>query len=382
MRIPQCIALCLGAGALLLAPAVRADIPTDYKGKPFDPAVAGGAGIIPATVKAGPYAIPGRIDFVNYDLGGEGVAFHAGDHITNKAGAGYRTDNPPATLCKTSASQMDVWYMTGTALEGTTYPDATNEDFYIGAVQVNDYFNFTVNVQTAGTYMLSTTWSSGNGPPGGEGGDGAMGLQVYANGTKLADWSDTFPNFDTKASFHFWKPYPNFAMVTLAAGAQVIQLKSTSKHLNLDYMQFDLMGAAGGSDGGAGAPGAGGSSDAGATTGAAGTGGTTGAAGATGTGGDTGTTGAGGSSPTTGAAGTGATGAGGTSGTTTGTAGSSAGGTTGNGTGAGGVVGGGGTKSSSSGCSIAASGRSSGSLAVGGLLVVAGLLARRRRRSR
>jgi hypothetical protein len=46
----------------------------------------------PPTVKAGPYAIPGRLDFVNYDMGGEQIAFHAGDHITTKAGAGYRKE--------------------------------------------------------------------------------------------------------------------------------------------------------------------------------------------------------------------------------------------------------------------------------------------------
>jgi hypothetical protein len=374
MRIPHRVGLCLGVGAaaLLSAQAARADIPTGYKGLPFDPATAGGAGIIPPTVKAGPYVIPGRIDFVNYDLGGDGVAFHAGDHIDSKAGAGYRTDGSPATLSKTSAAQMDVWYMASATLEGTTYPSATTNDFYIGAVQVNDYFNFTVNVQTAGTYMLSSTWASGNGPPGGEGGDGAMGLDVYSNGTKLASWTSTFPDYQDKASFHFWKPYPNFTMVTLPAGLQVIKLESTSKHLNLDYVQFDLMGA-GASDGGAGATGtdAGASGTAGATGGSAGaSGGTAGAgAGTAGvSGGSAGTTGGSAGATTTGSAGAGSagsvgsTGSAGATGTGSGTAGANTG------------------SKSSGGCALAPSaGGNGGSLAAGGLLIVAGLLARRRR---
>src|SRR5450432_1916412 len=305
------------------AGAARADIPAGYLGKPFDPAVAGGAGIIPPTVKAGPYTIPGRIDFVNYDMGPSGVAFHAGDHILNKQGAGYRKGGDVATFSKTGVASKDVWYMSGTAMDGTTYPNATTQDFYIGAVQVNDWFNFTINVQTAGTYNVSTTWSSGNGPPGGEGGDGAMGLQIYSNDTKLADWKSTWPDFNTTADFHHWKPYPSFAQVTLPAGLQVIKLQSTSKHLNLDYVVFDLAGADGGATtGAAGATG----SDAGATgaagSGAAGTSGAAGApsTGAAGTSGAAGSTGAAGTSgaagdgsagngTTSGAAGTGATGA-------------------------------------------------------------------------
>jgi hypothetical protein len=225
---------------LLIETSSRADIPVGYKGTPFDPALAGGAGVIPPTVKAGPYAIPGRIDFVNYDMGGEMVGFHAGDHILTKGGAGYRTDMPVATFSKTTTTDPDVWYMTGAALDGTDYPTPTTADFYIGAVQVGDWYNFTVDVMTAGTYSLSSTWSSGNGPPGGEGGDGAMGLEVLSNGTMLATWSTTFPNYMTEANFHHWIAYPNFAAVTLAAGIQVIKLQSTSKHLNLDYVEFTL----------------------------------------------------------------------------------------------------------------------------------------------
>jgi hypothetical protein len=67
-------------------------------------------GIIPATVKAGPYAVPGRIDLVNYDLGGEGVAYHSEAHHTTKDGDGYRDDRPTATMCKTATSKPDLWY--------------------------------------------------------------------------------------------------------------------------------------------------------------------------------------------------------------------------------------------------------------------------------
>jgi hypothetical protein len=299
-------------GALVAAPALAA-IPAGYMGKPFDPAVVGGAGIIPPGVKAGPYALPGRVSFVNYDMGGDGVGYHTDAHYTTKAGDGYRTDRPTATLSKTRPDAPDIYYDTGTAtLDGTTYPNATDLDFYIGSVHPGDWFNFTVDVKTAGTYTLSQVFSTGNGPPGGEGGDGQMELDIFVNGTKMSTWHTVFPDYQNKANFHNWKPYPSYATLTLEAGLQVIKFQAPYKHLNLDYVDFALMGAdgAGGSSGAAGAAGGAGASGSGGAAGAVAAGGAGGGAGATGAGGSaTGAAGdaggAAGASPT-GAAGDGA----------------------------------------------------------------------------
>jgi hypothetical protein len=249
--------VCLTAFAALTlaASSARADIPAGYKGLPFDPKVAGGP-TIPPSIQAGPYTIPGRLDFINYDLGGDGVGYHTGDHVTNngsesvKLALGYRTDAPTATLCLTNQVEKDDWYMTSPTLDGTPFPSATTADYYIGAVQVGDWFNFTVNVLTPGTYTVSSTWASGNGPPGGEGGDGAMGLEVFSNGTLLGSWTATFPDYMTEANFHNWMAFPNFVNVTLQAGVQVIKLQSTSKHLNTSYVVFALVQGDGGSDNG------------------------------------------------------------------------------------------------------------------------------------
>ena len=389
-RIPTApLVLSVVGGLSLLASAARAEIPADYKGTPFDPAVAGGTKL-PAGVKGGPYTIPGRLDFINYDMGGDGVGYHAGDHIA-KGGAGYRVDGQTATLSWTGqcipnvAGQpcMNVWYDTSAALDGTPFPSATTTDFSIGAVQNGDWFNITVNVQTAGTYSVSSTWATGEGPPGGEGGNGNMGLSIFSNGTMLASWSAIFPNFNQYADFHHWKAYPSFATVTLAAGPQVIKLQSKAKHLQMDYVQFDLVGADGGVTGAAGTPGtdggATGSGGGGATgAGGGGAGGTMGTAGATATGGTSG-----------GAAGTGAAG----NGSGPGEAGSSGAGTAGaNGgtAGTGGVAttgaagtGSKGASKSSGGCALAAVPEDSG-LAAGLGLVALGLVglsgrARRRR---
>ena len=136
------IGFSFAAGLSLLAgPSARADIPATYKGTPFDPAVAGGPKC-PATVKAGPYAIPGRLDFVNYDLGGDGVAYHTGDHIT-KGGTGYRTDGRHScSRSRAAASRMADRRSCTETSSGTTraprwmareYPSPTTADFSIGA---------------------------------------------------------------------------------------------------------------------------------------------------------------------------------------------------------------------------------------------------------
>jgi hypothetical protein len=374
--VPMAI-LCLST---LLGASARAQIPAGYKGLPFDPAVAGGPKL-PAGVKAGPYAIPGRLDFINYDMGGDGVAYHTGDHIA-KGGAGYRIDGQTATLSWTgqcipnvgNTPCMNVWYDTSATLDGTKFPTPTTDDFSIGAVQNGDWFNITVNVQTAGTYSLSSTWASGAGPPGGEGGDGSMGLAVFSNNVMIGMWSAIFPNFNMYADFHHWKAYPSFMTVQLAAGPQVIKLMSKAKHLQLDYVTFELMGADGGAPTGAGgAPGSGG------TTGG-------GAAGATGTTGTAGANGAAGATDTSGAAGSGATGAAGsTSGS--GAAGSTSGGAAGANGGAAGTGGGvtsgaagkGGGSKSSGGCALAPSAAGGGTASLF-VLLAAALLGRRRRR--
>jgi hypothetical protein len=350
-----------GALAIGLSAFARADVPAGYKGKPFDPAVAGGVGVIPASVKAGPYAIPGRLDLINYDLGGEGVVYMAAHHEV-KNGAGYRTDVPTATFSLTAQSKPDVWYEAG-ALDGTFYPSATTEDFYLGALDANDWFSYTVDVQTAGTYSLSSTWATGNGPPGGEGGDGTMGLQIFVNGTMMVDWKDSFPAYQTKASYHNWKPYPDFATITLEAGLQVLKFQLTSNHLNLDYVQFAPMGADAGA-GDAAIPtddGAVGGADAG-DIGAAGAGDSGGAGG-----------GAAGAIATAGNGGGGGSGAGGGGGAS-GASGGAAGATPTGATKAGATKAGGG-------CAFAPGARPTRGLASIALLALAMSLARRRRRA-
>jgi hypothetical protein len=272
------ISLVVGLFVSSIGSSAYAAIPAGYMGTPFNPATAGGKAASMG-VQAGPYPIPGRLEFENHDMGGINIGFFTTDHIACSA-AGYRLDDgtKEASLClassapepKYTAPNGDIWYQTGNpAVDGTTYPSATTTSIYIGAVRPGDWVNITVDVQTTGTYQTGSTWASGNGVLGLEGGNGAMELQVSVNGTLALDWKDTFPNYATTANFHHWKPYPNMGTIPLQQGLQVIKLDTgADPHLNLDYVTFSLVLPDGGLD-----PGDGGSIGPGPGTGDAGGGG-------------------------------------------------------------------------------------------------------------
>jgi hypothetical protein len=349
---------------LLAASPSRAAVPAGYMGKPH-----GGT----------PKAIPGRVNLVDYDDGGDKVAFdvdHNGD--VGCAGYDYRMDKPTPVLCKTSAQEGDKY--TAGPMMGMKFPSATTDDYYIGAVRPGDWVQVTVNVQQTGTYLVSTDWASDA---------GMIDVKVSFNGVeKLA-----IKRAGT-GGYHNWVPAPNFAMVQLEAGDQVMRFQSVVEHMNMNYLQFTLMGgaatgaagagaagagaagagAAGAGAAGAGAAGAGaaGTGAAGSATGAAGSatgaaGSTTGAAGST-TGAAGSTTGAAGS--TTGAAGS-TTGAAGT-GATTGAAG-----TTGSGTGAAGT---GSQRGGGGGCAVVATRETDGGALLFLSTLAASLVLTRRRR--
>jgi hypothetical protein len=78
-----------------------------------------------------PWPIPGTIEAENYDLGGEGVAYHDSD-TTNTLGAD-RTDGVDIKACT----------------------DASGCGYAVGTFGTGEWMNYTVNVASAGTYSFS-----------------------------------------------------------------------------------------------------------------------------------------------------------------------------------------------------------------------------------
>jgi MYXO-CTERM domain-containing protein len=264
--------------ALTALPGLAAaQVPAGYTGTPF-----GGT----------PRAVPGRIDFEDFDDGGMGVGWDVDDHTGNFgeggcAGNAHREDIHPQ-LCQTNPVEGDA-YSEG-PLMGMTYPTDGSGSIYLGYAHADDWVKITIDVQQAGTYALSSTWASDVAEP-------EIGFEVSINDVLKADVT-----LEGTGGYHNWVEFENFAMIELEAGVQVLQFKLTTFHLNYDYLQLSLMLPGGGFDDGSGGPtgGAGGAAGAGGSGGAGGVA-AGGAAGSAGAGGAAGSVGAGGAGGTGGA---------------------------------------------------------------------------------
>lgn len=216
---------------------VRAAVPAGYAGTPF---------------KGTPTSLPGRVDFENYDEGGQNVAWSVDDHTGNFGEGGcaannYRTALPHPQLCLTNNGNEVDTYTMGPLL-GQKYPsDAMPQSIYIGYTHGVDWVKVTVNVTKAGTYKLSSTW--GSEPSGAD----AIKFQISFNDVLKAD-----VKLPGTGGYHNWVAFPDFATVELEAGLQVLQFAAKSQHLNYDYVQFSLVLPGGGVDDGSGASGGGG----------------------------------------------------------------------------------------------------------------------------
>jgi hypothetical protein len=146
-------------------------------------------------------------------------------------------------------------------MKGSFYPGGGVEDYYIGATHPDDWVSVTIDVKTTGTYLMTSTWSSGASAA-----DGGIDYKVFIN-----DLTRTTPLIEVKlpttGDYHLWDADDGPHMVQLTAGVQLLTFQCVIHHLNLDYLQFSLVEADGGIDVGNSNPGYGLATDAGATSG-------------------------------------------------------------------------------------------------------------------
>jgi hypothetical protein len=175
----------------------------------------GGGG---GTSGEGPYpstaaAIPGTVMNENYDTGGQGVGYNVTS--TNGSANSYRSQ--------------------GVDLEAASSP-ATGDD--LGWSAAGQWFRYTVNVSTAGTYTISFLVAS----------ESAIADAFHlsnSSGTNLTG-SVAVPN---TGGWQTWQTV--MANATLSAGTQTLTLSEDAGGWNIDSMAF----ASGGSTGGSGPPG-------------------------------------------------------------------------------------------------------------------------------
>ena len=172
-----CRSICLSVSLVLLASANISHASTPYSGTPI--------------------AIPGTIETENYDLGGEGDAYHDVD-AGNNGPASYRTDDVDHEACS----------------EG---------GYNIGWTAVGEWLKYTVNVASNGSYTITARVASAVA-------SGAFHIEVDD-----VDVTGTIA-VGTTGGWQTWED--RTATVTLSAGQHVVKLVMEGPDANIN--RFDI----------------------------------------------------------------------------------------------------------------------------------------------
>ncbi len=167
----------------------------------------------PANVGEGPYpstpaAIPGTVMAENYDTGGQGVGYNVSS--INGSNNGYRTD--------------------GVDLEAAAAP-ATGND--LGWTAAGQWFRYTVNVATAGTYKVSFLVAA----------PAAVTDAFHVSNSSGANLSGSV-NVPATGGYQTWVTIT--ANVTLPAGTQTLTLDQDAGGWNIASFAFALTSGGGG----------------------------------------------------------------------------------------------------------------------------------------
>ncbi|HSZ71929.1 MAG TPA: glycosyl hydrolase family 18 protein, partial [Cytophagaceae bacterium] len=144
-------------------------------------------------------AIPGTIEAENYDLGGEGLAYHDADAV-NQGGA-YRTDGVDVEACTDTGGGYDVGYI------------ATGE-----------WLKYTTNVTAAGNYDVSMRVAATAA--------GSM-FHVTLDGTNITGTV----NVPNTGGWQTWQTV-TVKNVALTAGQKIMEIFMDAGPFNLNYVSF------------------------------------------------------------------------------------------------------------------------------------------------
>lgn len=148
-----------------------------------------------------PWAIPGKIEAENYDVGGQGVSYFD-DDFQNKGGF-YRKD------------RVDI-----VAVDGAD----TSKGYAVGYTLAGEWLEYTVNVEKTADYKIFANVASGS---------ETSGLRLSLDGKTISD-SVKIPSTES------WDDYSPIEISTanLGAGNHVLKLDITGSYVNIDWMEF------------------------------------------------------------------------------------------------------------------------------------------------
>ncbi|OMP79966.1 PQQ-dependent sugar dehydrogenase [[Flexibacter] sp. ATCC 35208] len=152
---------------------------------------------------ATPTAIPGKIEIENFDLGGEGIAYH--DNSTGNAGNQYRTT------------------------EDVDLENCSEGGYNIGYVAAGEWLEYTIDVTTAAQYTLSVRVAN----PG-----AAKTMHVELDGQNISG-NITVP---ATGGFQAWQTV-SITTPVLTKGVKVLRVSLDATDFNVNYLTFALAGS-------------------------------------------------------------------------------------------------------------------------------------------
>jgi Carbohydrate binding module (family 6) len=210
---------------LVQAFQLNAQVPKDYKGKPFKDKY----------YKKGAQQIPGRVELAYYDLGGEGVAYHDVtpenegsklNHEVHDYGSHWRPGVPAYIAFFRENEGVDISYTKDWAdFNHPNKVDPMVNQLYIGWESDGEWTNYTIQVNKAGKYRIITVY-----------GNQDNHSELWLNGSKAC--SLLLP--ENTGNWHYWTQATIGEIVFPKAGKNLLTLKY-NKGSNLAYLDFLLV---------------------------------------------------------------------------------------------------------------------------------------------
>lgn len=201
---------------------VNAQLPADYRGKPYKP----------HACFEGVQWIPGCIELAWYDLGGEGVAYHDTDSTNNSVLLSHSRGVPPGIPNSIAFFRehegVDVGYVKYWVdfERPNPVPPKVNQQ-YIGWQEDGEWTNYTIDVKIAGRYRIFALY-----------GNRDNGSSLWINHTFAM--KITLPE-DT-GYWHIWNKAAVSEISFPVAGLNLLTLKYNAG-ANLAYLDFVLIDA-------------------------------------------------------------------------------------------------------------------------------------------
>ena len=220
---------CSIAVSMLSTTASSQSFLTQYAGVPYHD----------SRYQNGPQKIPGRVLCAYYDLGGEGVAYHDSDPQNhgsgelNPADGTYLNEFRIHEGVDTSYTKFD---RKPTQIDDNPFDKIVppRDLPYVGWTEPGEWFNITVDVPHAGTYVADFLYTSNHGATisidvNGKDATGPLQVQTTNDPADPVAWRQ----------WHHWNLASNFSKIRLSKGRNVLTVHIlTDGAMNLAYFDF------------------------------------------------------------------------------------------------------------------------------------------------